>query len=118
MCCAMAATLLLQSRCSASSASTLLANTHLEGELLPIMFPLLPHLALTVALQAEGLQLMVMIVRAKTAARTGALKTVGFAVTRYPAGCEKWVDVQGLKATFGIFMGKSKVRKQQRYMAG
>ena len=67
-------------------------------------------------LQAEGLQLMVMIVRAKTAARTGALKTVGFAVTRYPAGCEKWVDVQGLKATFGIFMGKSKVRIAQHCM--
>ena len=62
-----------------------------------------------VLLQAEGLELMQLILKEKRVARAGALRVVDFATTRNPPACERWVDLTGLKQLFAIFMGKSKV---------
>ena len=61
------------------------------------------------ALQAEGLELMQLILKEKRVARLGSLKVLDFATTRCPPACERWVDLTGLKQLFAIFMGKSKV---------
>lgn len=63
-----------------------------------------------VKLQAEGLELMQLILKEKRVARAGALRVVDFATTRNPPACERWVDLTGLKQLFAIFMGKSKAR--------
>jgi len=59
--------------------------------------------------QAEGLELMQLILKEKRVARVGSLKVLDFATTRCPPACERWVDLTGLKQLFAIFMGKSKV---------
>eukprot|EP00242_Pyramimonas_sp_CCMP2087_P011677 CAMPEP_0198198424 /NCGR_PEP_ID=MMETSP1445-20131203/1901_1 /TAXON_ID=36898 /ORGANISM="Pyramimonas sp., Strain CCMP2087" /LENGTH=584 /DNA_ID=CAMNT_0043867989 /DNA_START=217 /DNA_END=1968 /DNA_ORIENTATION=+ len=56
--------------------------------------------------QAEGIELMLLIMKNKRFARLSALKTLDFALTRCPAGCERFVDVLGLKSAFAAFMGK------------
>lgn len=61
------------------------------------------------SLQAEGLELMQLILKEKRVARLGSLKVLDFATTRCPPACERWVDLTGLKQLFAIFMGKSKV---------
>ena len=65
--------------------------------------------------QAEGLELMQLILKEKRVARLGSLKVLDFATTRCTPACERWVDLTGLKQLFAIFMGKSKVlpRKTQ-----
>ena len=60
-------------------------------------------------LQAEGLELMQLILKEKRVARLGSLKVLDFATTRCAPACERWVDLTGLKQLFAIFMGKSKV---------
>ena len=60
-------------------------------------------------LQAEGLELMQLILKEKRVARLGSLKVLDFATTRCTPACERWVDLTGLKQLFAIFMGKSKV---------
>lgn len=52
---------------------------------------------------------MLLILKQKRLARTGALKALDFATTRCPANCERFVDQFGLKTIFAIFMGKAKV---------
>lgn len=52
---------------------------------------------------------MLLILKQKRLARAGALKALDFATTRTASNCERFVDQLGLKAIFGIFMGKSKV---------
>ena len=52
---------------------------------------------------------MLLILKQKRIARSGALKALDFATTRSPANCERFVDQFGLKTIFSIFMGKSKV---------
>lgn len=59
--------------------------------------------------QAEGLELMQLILKEKRVARLGSLKVLDFATTRCAPACERWVDLTGLKQLFAIFMGKSKV---------
>ena len=63
----------------------------------------------SVVLQAEGLELMQLILKEKRVARLGSLKVLDFATTRCTPACERWVDLTGLKQLFAIFMGKSKV---------
>ena len=60
-------------------------------------------------MQAEGLELMLIILKARKLPRLGPLRVINFALTRFLPGCEKFVDVQGLKYVFAIFMGKIKV---------
>ena len=63
-------------------------------------------------MEAEGIELMLLILKARRAARMGALKALDFAVTRCPAACERFVEIYGLKTIFALFMGKSKVRQR------
>lgn len=58
----------------------------------------------------QGVELMILILKQKRAARLGALKTLDYALTRCPAACERFVDTLGLKTLFAIFMGRTKVR--------
>lgn len=53
---------------------------------------------------------MVLVLKARRAARAGALKALDFATTRCAPACERFVDVLGLKTLFGIFMDRVKVK--------
>ncbi|KAK0537868.1 hypothetical protein OC842_001468 [Tilletia horrida] len=64
-------------------------------------------------LDGEGVELMVIIMREKRAARLRAIKALDFALSG-PAGskcCETFVEALGLKPLFSIFMGKGLVKK-------
>ena len=52
---------------------------------------------------------MILILKAKRFASSGALKTLDFALTRCPLAAERFVDVLGLKTLFAIFMGRTKI---------
>lgn len=58
--------------------------------------------------KAEGLQLMIAILRKKKYAKHGALKSIDFALQRCQTSCEKFVDLQGLKALFALFLKRPK----------
>ena len=60
--------------------------------------------------EAEGVELMVLMLKARRFARAGALKALDFALTRSPAACDHFVDALGLKPFSAIFMGRIKVR--------
>ena len=63
--------------------------------------------------RAEGLELMLLMMRSKRACRTAAIKCVDHALTRHAGACERFVDALGLKTAFAAFMGKrlEKTRK-------
>ena len=63
--------------------------------------------------RAEGLELMLLMMRSKRACRTAAIKCVDHALTRHAGACERFVDALGLKTAFAAFMGKGleKTRK-------
>jgi len=61
--------------------------------------------------EADGAELMVLILKARTAARAGALKCLDFATTRCSPSCDQIVDFGGLGTVFAIFMGKLKPKK-------
>ena len=63
---------------------------------------------------ADGAELMVLIVKGRKGARTGALKCLDFATTRFPAACDQVVDFGGLGTLFSLFMGKLKIKGKQR----
>ncbi|EFN51521.1 hypothetical protein CHLNCDRAFT_27908, partial [Chlorella variabilis] len=65
-----------------------------------------------VFVEAEGVELMLLILKSKRATRTSALKCLDFATTRCPPACDRMVDQQGLKTLFAIFMGKLRVKKK------
>ena len=56
-----------------------------------------------------GTELMLLILKQKRIARTGALKALNFATTKSAPNCERFVDQLGLKTIFALFMGKIKV---------
>lgn len=56
--------------------------------------------------KAEGVELMIIIMKQKRLAYASAMKALDFAMTRCTAACERFVDVQGLKTLFAAFMGK------------
>eukprot|EP00808_Paulinella_micropora_P007634 g65678.t1 len=58
--------------------------------------------------KADGLQLMVTMIKRRTYARTSALKALDFALTECQVNCEKFVDISGLKTLFSVFMGRGK----------
>ncbi|AES70856.1 hypothetical protein MtrunA17_Chr3g0109531 [Medicago truncatula] len=68
--------------------------------------------------KAEGVELMIIIMKQKKLAYASAIRALDFAMTNYPPACERFVDVLGLKTAFAAFMGKipiSKKNKKERY---
>ncbi|CAM8933473.1 unnamed protein product [Rhodiola kirilowii] len=67
---------------------------------------------------AEGVELMIIIMKQKKLAYGSAIRALDFAMTKYPPASERFVDVLGLKTIFAAFMGKiplSKKNKKERY---
>ncbi|CAI0548314.1 unnamed protein product [Linum tenue] len=67
---------------------------------------------------AEGVELMIIIMKQKKSAYSSAIRALDFAMTKYPPACERFVDVLGLKTAFSAFMGKipmSKKNKKESY---
>jgi beta-catenin-like protein 1 len=60
--------------------------------------------------KAEGVELMIIIMKQKKLAYSSAIRTLDFAMTRFPPACERFVDVLGLKTAFAAFMGKASNR--------
>ncbi|XP_058098095.1 uncharacterized protein LOC131243049 isoform X2 [Magnolia sinica] len=68
--------------------------------------------------KAEGVELMIIIMKQKKSAYGSAIRALDFAMTKYPPACERFVDVLGLKTAFSAFMGKislSKKNKKESY---
>ncbi|KAJ8618457.1 hypothetical protein MRB53_014643 [Persea americana] len=68
--------------------------------------------------KAEGVELMIIIMKQKKLAYGSAIRALDFAMTKYPSACERFVDVLGLKTAFAAFMGKipvSKKNKKERF---
>ncbi|XP_050269938.1 uncharacterized protein LOC126713997 isoform X1 [Quercus robur] len=68
--------------------------------------------------KAEGVELMIIIMKQKKSAYSSAIRALDFAMTKYPPACERFVDVLGLKTAFAAFMGKipvNKKNKKERY---
>ncbi|XVE72027.1 hypothetical protein DITRI_Ditri11bG0005800 [Diplodiscus trichospermus] len=70
--------------------------------------------------KAEGVELMIIIMKQKKSAYSSAVRALDFSMTNYPPACERFVDVLGLKTAFAAFMGKasipvSKKNKKERY---
>lgn len=59
--------------------------------------------------KAEGVELMIIIMKQKKSAYSSAIRALDFAMTKYPPACERFVDVLGLKTAFTAFMGKVRV---------
>lgn len=57
--------------------------------------------------KAEGVELMIIIMKQKKSAYGSAIRALDFAMTKYPPACERFVDVLGLKSAFAAFMGKA-----------
>ncbi|CAA7038548.1 unnamed protein product [Microthlaspi erraticum] len=67
---------------------------------------------------AEGVELMIIIMKQKKYAYGSAIRALDFAMTNYPPACERFLDVMGLKTAFAAFMGKiplNKRIKRERY---
>lgn len=56
--------------------------------------------------KAEGVELMIIIMKQKRLAYGSAMKALDFSTTRCPQACERFVDVLGLKTLFAAFMGR------------
>uniref|UniRef100_A0A7C9E8Z9 Beta-catenin-like protein 1 N-terminal domain-containing protein n=1 Tax=Opuntia streptacantha TaxID=393608 RepID=A0A7C9E8Z9_OPUST len=57
--------------------------------------------------KAEGVELMIIIMKQKKLAYGSAIRALDFAMTKYPPACERFVDVLGLKTAFAAFMDTS-----------
>lgn len=57
--------------------------------------------------KAEGVELMIIIMKQKKSAYGSAIRALDFAMTKYPPACERFVDVLGLKTAFAALMGKA-----------
>lgn len=64
--------------------------------------------------KAEGVELMIIIMKQKKLAYSSATRTLDFAMTKFPPACERFVDVLGLKTAFAAFMGKIPVNKKNK----
>ncbi|CAB4302364.1 unnamed protein product [Prunus armeniaca] len=54
--------------------------------------------------KAEGVELMIIIIKQKKSAYGSAIRALDFAMTKYPPACERFIDVLGLKTAFAAFM--------------
>ncbi|KAI9025686.1 Catenin-beta-like protein [Hyaloraphidium curvatum] len=72
-------------------------------------------------LQAEGLELMLMMLKAKLMSRMRALRVVNYALAGSSAEtgelCRRFVDILGLKTVFAIFMRKGTKALRKQYKA-
>ncbi|XP_026408021.1 beta-catenin-like protein 1 [Papaver somniferum] len=69
-------------------------------------------------MKAEGVELMIIIMKQKKLAYASAIRALDFAMTKYLPACERFVDVLGLKTAFAAFMGKipsTKKNKKESY---
>eukprot|EP00002_Diphylleia_rotans_P030575 TRINITY_DN6296_c0_g1_i1.p1 TRINITY_DN6296_c0_g1~~TRINITY_DN6296_c0_g1_i1.p1 ORF type:complete len:360 (+),score=100.12 TRINITY_DN6296_c0_g1_i1:223-1302(+) len=57
-------------------------------------------------LQAEGIQLLLIIIKRRVSSWKSAVKLLDFALLKNKENCDKFVDVLGLKTLFPLFMGK------------
>ncbi|GMI73455.1 hypothetical protein like AT3G02710 [Hibiscus trionum] len=64
--------------------------------------------------KAEGVELMIIIMKQKKSAYASAIRALDFSMTKYPPACERFVDVLGLKTAFAAFMGKIPVSKKNK----
>ncbi|XP_062107656.1 uncharacterized protein LOC133818657 [Humulus lupulus] len=64
--------------------------------------------------KAEGVELMIIIMKQKKSAYGSAIRALDFAMTKYPPVCERFVDVLGLKTAFAAFMGKIPTNKRNK----
>uniref|UniRef100_A0A2P2K8M8 Uncharacterized protein MANES_02G082200 n=1 Tax=Rhizophora mucronata TaxID=61149 RepID=A0A2P2K8M8_RHIMU len=64
--------------------------------------------------KAEGVELMIIIMKQKKSAYASAIRVLDFAMTNYPPVCERFVDVLGLKTAFAAFMGKIPMSKNKK----
>jgi len=67
-------------------------------------------------LENEGIELMILMIKGRTAIRTAAIKCLDFATTRFNKACERGVKKGILAVIFGVFMGKLKVNKGDKKM--
>ncbi|GFZ44825.1 hypothetical protein JCM24511_02551 [Saitozyma sp. JCM 24511] len=67
-------------------------------------------------LEAEGVELMVIMMKEKLLARTRAIKVLNYAMQTEDGSdaCERFVEVQGLKTFFAAFMGKGGEGKRKK----
>lgn len=65
--------------------------------------------------QADGIQLMVAVIRKKKFAKHGAIKSLNFATLNCVPNLEKLVDVGGLKTLFWFFMKRQKGKSDKTY---
>ncbi|WWD22882.1 hypothetical protein CI109_107377 [Kwoniella shandongensis] len=65
--------------------------------------------------EAEGVELMVLMMREKLLAKTRAIKVLDYALQTEDGSenCEKFVEVLGLKTFFSAFMGKAEGKKKK-----
>lgn len=61
--------------------------------------------------KAEGIELMLLIMREKKYARKCAVKVLDFVLTNDALSCERCVDAGGLKSVFPVFMGRALKKK-------
>jgi len=66
-------------------------------------------------LKAEGLQLMLLVIKGKKFGRKGALKVLDFALTRNKLGCKQFIDLLGLKTLFAAFMKKGAAKNKKGF---
>ncbi|XP_037458628.1 beta-catenin-like protein 1 [Triticum dicoccoides] len=90
-----------------------------EGEMLENLFDCLCCVLMPLGnkerfVKAEGVELMIIIMKQKKSAYSSAIRTLDFAMTRFPPACERFVDVLGLKTAFAAFMGKIPVNKKNK----
>mmetsp|Transcript_6849 Transcript_6849/g.10833 ORF Transcript_6849/g.10833 Transcript_6849/m.10833 type:complete len:366 (+) Transcript_6849:738-1835(+) len=63
---------------------------------------------------ADGLTLMVTMIRKKRYTQAAAMKVLNYAVSNNLKNCEKLIDISGLKAVFKAFMSRGKKTKKLR----
>eukprot|EP00271_Cylindrocystis_brebissonii_P004227 TRINITY_DN15853_c0_g1_i1.p1 TRINITY_DN15853_c0_g1~~TRINITY_DN15853_c0_g1_i1.p1 ORF type:complete len:561 (+),score=122.73 TRINITY_DN15853_c0_g1_i1:530-2212(+) len=62
--------------------------------------------------KAEGVELMLIILKQRRFAYASGIKVLDFALTRCPAACERFVEGLGLRALFAAFMGRVVVKQK------
>nr|ABR18437.1 unknown [Picea sitchensis] len=83
-----------------------------EEEMVENLFDCLCSLVMPVEnkerfVKAEGVELMIIIMKQKKSAYGSAMRALDFAMTKFPPACERFVDVLGLKTLFAAFMDSS-----------
>eukprot|EP01018_Ginkgo_biloba_P008132 Gb_19760 [translate_table: standard] len=80
-----------------------------EEEMVENLFDCLCNLVMPLenkerCVKAEGVELMIIIMKQKKSAYRSAMRTLDFTMTKLPPACERFVGVLGLKTIFAAFM--------------